>query len=52
MQMAPMTITKYWALIYPYDTPLGLNWFLNGWKLKRIESTPINRPGREWYVIA
>ena len=27
---------------YPYDTPLGFCWFPNGWKLKRIESTPTN----------
>ena len=27
---------------YPYEVPLGFRWFLNGWKLKRIESTPTN----------
>ena len=27
---------------YPYDVPLGFRWFLNGWKLKRIESAPAN----------
>ena len=27
---------------YPYNDPLGFCWFLNGWKLKQIESTPTN----------
>ena len=27
---------------YPYDAPLGFCWFLNGWKLEQIESTPTN----------
>ena len=27
---------------YPYNVPLGFCWFLNGWKLKQIESTPTN----------
>ena len=27
---------------YPYDVLLEFRWFPNGWKLKRIESTPTN----------
>ena len=27
---------------YPYDAWLGFHWFPNGWKHKRIESTPTN----------
>ena len=46
MQMAPMTITKYWALIYPYDTPLGLNWFVNGWL--EAQANRINTYKQAW----
>ena len=35
---------------YPYDTPLGFCWFPNGWKLKRIESTPTNVSFEQFFL--
>ena len=29
---------------YTYDIPLEFHWFLNGWKLMGIASTPTNVP--------